>query len=270
MKTDAGTARSSAAGRLREAAGTLGSALLLPALLLAVWQILGDQGYISPLLFPTPLRIAETFTGLIETGQFADNLLISLQRALYGFLIGGGAGLLLGILVGLFRTAEHSLDPTVQMIRMVPHLAVTSLFIMWFGIGETSKVLLIAKGAFFPLYINAFLGIRHVDNKLYEVVRVLGYSRLKQIMLLMLPGAIPNVFLGIRLSVGISWLSLSVAEMMGASSGIGYLMMDARAMSKTPVVFVGIAAFAAIGVLSDVLIRGLERRLIRWKDSYRG
>lgn len=250
--------------------GAIGKGLLLPVLILAAWQYAGDREYISFLLFPTPLRIAETFQQLLENGQWLKHMQISLERVIYGFLLGGLLGLLIGIIVGLFRSAEDALDPTVQMIRMVPHLAVTSLFVLWFGIGETSKVLLIAKGSFFPLYINTFLGLRQVDNKLFEVARVLGYSRFKQVVKLMLPAATPLIFLGIRLSIGISWVSLVVAEMMGASSGIGYLMMDARAMSKTPVVFVGIMTFAICGVLSDLAIRLLEKRLLRWQDSYRG
>lgn len=240
--------------------------LALPVLLLAVWEYLSAHEYISYLLFPAPSRIAETFIALLQSGAWWSNLEISLQRALLGFLLGGGAGLLLGIIVGLFRWVERTMDPAVQMLRMVPHLAVTSLFVLWFGIGETSKVLLIAKGAFFPLYINVFLGLRGVDNKLFEVTRVLEFSRLRQVIQLMLPASLPNLFLGIRMSVAIAWLSLVVAEMMGASSGIGYLMMDARAMSKTPVVFVGIFTFTLIGVLSDWLIRRIERYFLRWKD----
>lgn len=240
--------------------------LVLPVLLLAVWEYLSAHEFISYLLFPAPSRIAETFIFLVQSGAWWSNLEISLQRALLGFLLGGGAGLLLGIVVGLFRWVERTMDPAVQMLRMVPHLAVTSLFVLWFGIGETSKVLLIAKGAFFPLYINVFLGLRGVDNKLFEVTRVLEFSRLRQVIQLMLPASLPNLFLGIRMSVAIAWLSLVVAEMMGASSGIGYLMMDARAMSKTPVVFVGIFTFTLIGVLSDWLIRRIERYFLRWKD----
>ncbi|WP_018752069.1 ABC transporter permease [Paenibacillus sanguinis] len=248
-------------GNLRTVKG-----LVLPVLLLAVWEYLSAHEYISYLLFPAPSRIAETFIVLVQSGVWWSNLEISLQRALFGFLLGGGSGLLLGIVVGLFRWVERTMDPAVQMLRMVPHLAVTSLFVLWFGIGETSKVLLIAKGAFFPLYINVFLGLRNVDNKLFEVTRVLEYGRLRQVIRLMLPASLPNLFLGIRMSVAIAWLSLVVAEMMGASSGIGYLMMDARAMSKTPVVFVGIFTFTIIGVLSDWLIRRIERYFLRWKD----
>lgn len=257
-------------GQFKAKAGRWLTGALLPVAVLVIWQILGDLEYISFLLFPTPLRILSAFTRLYESGELYDNLKISILRAAGGFLLGGGLGLLFGALVGLFRNAERTLDPTFQMVRMVPHLAVTSLFILWFGIGETAKVLMIAKGAFFPLYINTFLGIRGADNKLYEVARVLGFNRWKQLTRLVLPAAMPNIFLGIRLSVGISWLGLVVAELMGSTSGIGYLMMDARASSKTAVVFVGIFIFAVFGKSTDSLIRYIERRTLRWRDSFQG
>ncbi|WP_159886902.1 ABC transporter permease [Paenibacillus puerhi] len=254
--------------RQRLARILLGS--LLPLLLLAAWQVFGDLGLISPLLFPTPLRIAQAAIRLAQTGELASNLRISILRVLGGFALGASLGLALGILVGLFRRTERALDPTVQMIRMVPHLAIAPLFILWFGIGETSKILLIAKGAFFPLYINTFMGIRGADNKLFDVTRVLGFSRWKQIVRLILPAALPNILLGIRISLGVSWLGLVVAELMGSTEGIGYLMSDARQFSKTPVVFVGILIFASFGILSDLLVRLLERKWLSWRDSYKG
>jgi sulfonate transport system permease protein len=243
---------------------------LLPVTVLAVWQVLGDLGYISFLLFPTPQRIGNAFITLAQTGELWSHLWISLARAMAGFALGGGLGFLFGTLVGLYRYAEKTLDPSMQMIRMVPHLAVTSLFILWFGIGETAKILMIAKGAFFPVYINTFLGIRNVDNKLFEVARVLEFSRFKQLIRLVLPAALPNILLGVRLSVGISWLGLVVAELMSSTSGIGYLMLDARASSKTPIVFVGIIIFAVFGKVTDSIVRRLERRLLGWRDSYQG
>lgn len=243
---------------------------LLPVFLLVGWQISGDLGYISTLLFPTPLTIAEAFGRLIQSGELFENLRISVTRAALGFLLGGGLGLLLGLLVGLFRQTERALDPSVQMMRMIPHLAVAPLFILWFGIGEESKVLLIAKGAFFPLYINTFLGIRNADNKLFEVARVLQFSRFKQVIRLALPAAMPNILLGLRLSLAVAWLGLVVAELMASTSGIGYLMSDARQFSKTPVVFVGIIVFAAVGKLIDSFVKLLELRLIKWRDSYKG
>lgn len=251
-------------------AATLGLGLLLPGSVLVLWQTLGHYGMISEMLFPTPYTIAESFVALAASGDLWANYRISLVRALSGFLLGGGLGLLLGILVGLFRRTEKLLDPSLQMIRMIPSLAVVPLFILWFGIGEESKVLLIAKSAFFPLYINAFMGIRGVDNKLFEVARVLGFSPIKQIIRLVLPAALPNIILGLRLSLGLSWLGLVVAELIASTSGIGYMMSDARQFADTPVVFVGIIIFAATGLLSDSIVRYLEGRLLRWQDSYRG
>lgn len=252
----------------KTAAVLLGMAL--PAALLAAWQTLGHYGLISELLFPTPYRIGEALVSLAASGDLGMHFRISAIRAGLGFLLGGGLGLLLGLLVGLFRRSEKLLDPSLQMIRMVPSLAVVPLFILWFGIGEVSKVLLIAKSAFFPVYINTFMGIRGVDNKLFEVSRVLGFSRVKQIVRLVLPAALPNVMLGVRLSLGLSWLGLVVAELIASSSGIGYMMSDARQFADTPVVFVGILVFAAAGLLTDLAARFIERRLLRWKDQTAG
>ncbi|TBL75272.1 ABC transporter permease [Paenibacillus thalictri] len=257
-------------GRLNQRLKIFALGALLPALLLIVWQIMGDAGYISPLLFPTPLRIGAAAVTLASSGELLSNLKISIVRVAAGFVIGGGLGLAFGVFVGLYRKTEKALDPTVQMIRMVPHLAIAPLFILWFGIGETAKILLIAKGAFFPLYINTFLGIRNVDNKLFDVTRVLGYSKLKTIVQLVLPAALPNILLGVRLSLGVAWLGLVVAEIMGSTAGIGYLMSDARQFSKTPIVFVGIIIFALFGKLTDSLVRLLERRWLSWRDSYKG
>nr|WP_238326822.1 ABC transporter permease [Paenibacillus graminis] len=247
-----------------------GLGLLLPGSILILWQVLGHYGMISGMLFPTPYTIAESFVMLSSSGDLWTNLQISTVRALSGFFLGGGLGLLFGMLVGLFRKSEKLLDPSLQMIRMIPSLAVVPLFILWFGIGEESKVLLIAKGAFFPVYIHTFMGIRGTDNKLFEVSKVLGFSRVKQIVRLVLPAAVPNIMLGVRLSLGLSWLGLVVAELIASTSGIGYMMSDARQFADTPVVFVGIIVFAAAGLLSDTIVRLIERRLLRWQDSYQG
>ena len=248
----------------------LGLGLLLPGSVLILWQLLGHYGAISEMLFPTPYRIGQSFVTLAVSGDLWINFKISAVRVLGGFLLGGGLALLLGLLVGLFRRSEKWLDPSLQMIRMIPSLAVVPLFILWFGIGEQSKILLIAKAAFFPIYINTFMGIRDVDNKLFEVSRVLGFSRLKQITRLVLPAALPNILLGVRLSLGLSWLGLVVAELIASTSGIGYMMSDARQFADTPVVFVGIIIFAAAGLVSDALIRLLESRMLKWKDRYQG
>lgn len=141
---------------------------------------------------------------------------------------------------------------------------------MWFGFGELSKVLLISLGAFFPLYVNSFLGVRNVDIKLFEVARVLEFGRYRQLTKLVLPAALPNILLGIRLSLSISWLCLVTAELLGADIGIGFMIQDARSFMQTDIVFVGITIFAIVGKASDSIVRFLEVRMLRWQDSYKG
>jgi sulfonate transport system permease protein len=184
--------------------------------------------------------------------------------------LGAGLGLAAGIWVGFSYRTERLLDPSLQMLRTLPHLAIAPLFILWFGFGEMSKILLIAKGSFFPLYVNTFLGIRSVDSKLFDVAKVFQYSRWQMITKLIVPSSLPNIFLGIRLSLGVAWLGLVVAEMMGSSAGIGYLINDARAFSLTSVVFVGIIVFALLGKLSDSIVLLVERKMLRWQDSFKG
>ncbi|WP_284638613.1 ABC transporter permease [Paenibacillus silviterrae] len=242
----------------------------LPALILILWQLAGSLGFVSGNILPTPATIAVTFYELTASGEILKHLQISIYRAALGFLLGGGLGLVLGLATGLFKKFEQSLDPTVQMIRTIPHLAVTPLFILWFGFGEFSKVLLIAKGAFFPLYVNTFLGIRNVDSKLFDVARILEFSRWQQITKLVLPAALPNILLGLRLSIGVAWLGLVVAELMGSSEGVGYLILDARQFSQTAIVFVGIIIFAVVGKGSDSFVRYLEKRWLKWRDSFTG
>ncbi len=244
--------------------------LLLPVLALAVWQAAGAMGKLNPLLLPTPEIIVKEFVSLTLSGELLSNLRISAWRALLGFLLGGGLGLAAGLWVGFSYRAERLIDPSFQMLRTLPHLAVAPLFILWFGFDETSKVLLIAKGAFFPLYVNTFLGLRSVDRKLFDVAELLQFSRWQLLTKLVLPASLPNIFLGLRLSIGVAWLGLVVAEMMGSSSGIGFMINDARYFSITSVVFVGIIVFAAVGKLTDSLVKLLERRLLRWQDSYKG
>ncbi len=246
----------------------LGSSI--PVAVLVVWQVAVELGLLNPMLFPGPISIFDDFYDMILSGELVHHLGVSVVRAMSGFLIGAVAGLVIGISVGLFRRAEHTLDPTIQMLRTVPLLAVTPLFILWFGFGELSKILLISMGAFFPVYVNSFLGVRNVDAKLFDVARVLEFSRYQQIVKVILPGAMPNILLGIRLSLSVSWLCLVVAELMGADEGVGYLIQDARAYLRTGVVFVGIFIFAIVGKLTDSLVRILEARLLKWQDSYRG
>ena len=242
----------------------------LPLLVLMVWEAAGALGYLSSDFLPTPLVIAEALRDLAVSGQLAHHLGISVWRAALGFVIGGGLGLLFGLWAGFSRRTEYVVDPSIQMLRLVPHLAIAPLIILWFGFGEVSKVLIIAKGAFFPLYIHTLMGIRGVDNKLFEVTRVLGFSRSKQIVRLVIPAAMPGILLGLRLSLALSWLGLVVAELLGSQAGIGFLINVAKQNSVTETIFVGVIIFAVVGKLVDSLVRLLERRLLRWRDGYLG
>ncbi|MGG0292518.1 ABC transporter permease [Bacillus pacificus] len=245
-------------------------AITIPIIILIIWQLAGVFGLVSKTVLPTPLDIFLAFQELIKTGELFGHLSISVFRAAAGFFIGGSLGIILGTIVGFSTRSEQYLDPSVQMLRTVPHLAVAPLFVLWFGFGETSKVLLIADGAFFPLYVNAFLGIRGVDSKLFDVARVLEFSKRKLITKLILPAALPNLLLGARLSLGVAWVSLVVAELMGSTEGIGYMIMDARQFSNTDIVFVGIIIFAFVGKFSDSLVRLLEVNFLRWRDNFKG
>lgn len=243
---------------------------ILPVVIIIIWELTGAWGLISATLLPRPSVIFTTFIDLVLTAGLIGHFQISLLRAIGGFLLGGTLGLLLGLAVGFKQNIEQTLDPTIQMLRTIPTLAVIPLFILWFGFGEVSKILLIAKGAFFPLYVNTFLGIRTVDTKLFEVAKVLEFNRWQQITHLILPSALPNILLGLRLSLGVAWLALVAAELMGSSQGIGYLIMDARQFSQTDIVFVGIIIFAVFGKVSDSLVKVFERKLLKWQDNFQG
>ncbi|QPQ35351.1 MULTISPECIES: ABC transporter permease [unclassified Lysinibacillus] len=243
---------------------------ILPIGLLIIWEVAGRNAYLNPLLLSMPSDILLEFIYLVQHGHLLGHLQISTWRALSGFVLGGGLGLLAGIVVGFSYLSEKLLNPSIQMLRMLPHLAIAPLFILWFGFGETSKLLLIAKGSFFPLYVNTFLGLRSMDRKLFEVAHVLQFNKWHLLTKVIIPSALPNIFLGLRLSLGIAWLGLVVAEMMGSTSGIGFLINDARAMAMISTVFVGIIIFAALGKISDSLILWIERKCLRWQQNFKG
>ncbi|AIQ49441.1 ABC transporter permease [Paenibacillus sp. FSL R7-0273] len=257
-------------GRTKNLLSDWAAGAAIPAAVIALWQLGGSAGWISPEFLPAPWSILSAFAGLAASGELLHHLGVSIGRAGLGYVIGGVLGLLLGVLTGLFRKAEYLLDPSVQVLRLVPHLAIAPLIILWFGFGEVSKIAIILSGAFFPLYINTFMGIRSVDNKLFEVARVLGFGPLQRLRRLILPAALPGILLGLRLSMAVAWIGLVVAELIGSSSGVGFLINEAKQNSNTEVIFVGIIIFAIVGKLIDSLFRVIERKLLHWRDSYQG
>jgi len=241
---------------------------LLPLLILAAWEYSARSGLLSTRVLPEPWAVAKAAWHLVQTGELWSNLKVSAGRAFAGLAIGGGLGLLLGLLTGLFVPAQVALDTTLQMLRNIPPLAMIPLVILWFGIDEGAKLFLVALGVFFPLYLNTFHGIRTVDRNLIEMARSYGLSGWRLYRDVILPGALPSILVGLRFSLGLMWVLLIVAETISSSSGIGYMTMNAREFLQTDVVLVGILLYALLGKIADVAAKGLERVCLRWHPSY--
>lgn len=246
---------------------TLLRRLAVPAAIIALWYALTARGYFDPQTMPSPLAVAESFWQLIITGQLWPNLLISLQRVVLGLGFGMSIGVILGLAAALSRFGEDAIDATVQMARTLPHLALIPLMILWFGIGETPKVVLIALGSLFPIYLNLFSAVRGTDRKLIEAASTLGLSHVETIWHVILPAAVPGFLVGLRQALGASWISLVVAEQINASSGIGYLVMNARDFLRTDIIFDGLIVYALLGLATDQGVRALERYLLAWRPS---
>nr|WP_310198156.1 aliphatic sulfonate ABC transporter permease SsuC [Neobacillus niacini] len=241
---------------------------LLPVLLLFGWLLLSEYGLLSKKILPAPTDVLVAFVELVLSGELFGHLLISFQRAIIGFLIGGSIGLLLGLTNGLFPIAERLLDTTIQMVRNIPHLAMIPLVVLWFGIGEEAKVFLVAIGVAFPIYVNTVHGIRSVDSGLVEMGRVYGLRSGALFWKVVLPGALPSILVGVRYALGIMWLTLIVAETIAAESGIGFMAMNAREFMQTDVVLLSILLYALFGKLADLMARWLERRFLQWHPNY--
>jgi sulfonate transport system permease protein len=241
---------------------------LLPVALLLAWELSARTGWLSSRILPEPWAVAQAFWSLAVSGELWTHLRTSLWRALSGFAVGAGAGLLLGLLTGSFRRAETLLDTTLQMIRNIPALALIPLVILWFGIDESAKLFLLAVGVFFPVYLNTFHGIRAADAQLIEMARSYGLRGWPLYRDVILPAALPSILVGVRFSLGLVWVLLIVAETISAQAGIGYMTMNAREFFLTDVVLLGIIIYALLGKFADSLTRLIERRVLAWHPAY--
>ena len=241
---------------------------LVPVLGLAAWEIAADAHLFAARVMPAPSAVARAFWQTLLDGSLIHAAAISTWRALEGLVIGGTLGFALGVANGLWRPAELLLDSTLQMLRNVPHLAIIPLVILWFGIDEGAKIFLVSIGVLFPVYLNTYHGVRTIDPALTEMGRVYGLGPWARFTRIVLPGALPSVFVGLRYGLGIMWLTLIVAETISASAGIGYMTMNAREFLQTDVVLLGIILYALLGKLSDLVTRALERITLSWHPSY--
>lgn len=245
-----------------------GAGWLVPALLLAVWEAASHMGGIPAHVLPAPSGVAVAFWGLLISGDLVRHIAVSALRAGAGFIIGGGIGFAFGLANGLSGWSRDLSDTTLQMIRNIPHLALIPLVILWFGIDEEAKLFLVALGVFFPIYINTLHGIRTVDPHLLEMGRVYGMTRTELFRRVILPGALPSIFVGLRYALGIMWLTLIVAETISASSGLGYMAMQAREFLMIDIVVLSILIYALLGKLADASARLLERLTLKWHPAF--
>lgn len=238
--------------------------------LLLVWHLAAEWGWINPRTLPSPLQIVATGWKLTLDGTLLQALGVSLARVALGAVLGIATGLVLGLVAGFSRLGEDLVDKPMQMLRTVPFTALVPLFILWFGIDEAPKVLLVALGVAVPLYVNTFGGIRNVDVKLVEVARVVGMGRLAIATQVLLPAALPTLLLGLRFALGLGWIAVIVAETIGANSGIGFLLTNARQFVRTDVMLVCVGLYAVLGLATDYAVRCLERWLLSWRVAYSG
>lgn len=239
--------------------------LLLVALILAVWSVMAGAGKLNPVIMPSPRKIVQTAWKLISNGSLLTNALISVGRVLKGYLLAAVLGILLGILIGLSRHLERISQLLIQILKPIPPIAWIPLVILWFGIGESGKVFLIFLGGFFTILTNVVDGIRQTDVKLIEVARVMEVPFYKRIIRLMIPSAAPNIFTGLRTGLSSCWMCVVAAELVSSTTGLGYLIMNARQFGNTDVVMIGMLSIGIIGKLMDSLLKWIESTVIRWQ-----
>jgi len=241
-----------------------------PVLLLIAWYLVCHFHMFTSSEVASPAQTWDAAKQLWSTGQLQHNLWVSLHRVIEGLGLGVGTGLVLAVISGFFNVGEDLLDPALQALRAVPVLGVLPLFIVWFGIGETPKVFLIALGCLFPVYLNTYGAIRGVDSKLIEAGQTFGLGRLGVITNVVVPGALPGFLVGLRFALVNSWLGVIIAEQINAQSGLGYLITEAQTVNRTDIMFVALLIFAALGILADALVRQLEKSLLVWRRGFSG
>jgi len=271
IETDLFRPRSAHPSRVRRAVDRLRWPLGIyttPVVLFALWEVVSRLGWLPENIAPAPSTILQAGWSLYERGELIPSLTTSLGRAGAGLAIGLAIGVSCGIIGGLLRSGEYLFNGVFQILHTIPLLAILPLMIVWFGIDELTKVLLISFGAAVPMYLNLFAAIRGVDQRLVEMARAAGASRWRQVTRVLLPGALPGFLVGLRFALAYSVLGLVAAELINVDSGIGYLINRAQTYLQTDQVFFGLVIYAVLGLLADQFVRILERVLLAWRPSY--
>ena len=243
--------------------------LILPVALALAWEVAVALKWSDGRLLPTPSRVIDTLMGLARTGELTAHVLATLQRVALGFTFGVAAGTVLGAVSGYWSLARRLIDPMLQALRNIPSIAWVPMFILWFGIFETSKVILIAVGVFFPIYLSLSGAILGVDRKLVEVGRIFRFSHREMITRILLPATLPTYVISLRSGLGLGWMFVVAAEFMGAEEGLGFLLVDGQQTGRPAVILASITAFAILGKLTDWLLAAVSARFLTWQDSFK-
>lgn len=238
--------------------------IALPVSLLIVWELYDLAGQLKPYAMPAPAAIVDTIAEYVKNGKLLANLGISFLRVTEGFLIALAAAFIMGICVSLFNKFNIFTDFAIQILRPIPPIAWIPLAILWFGIGEGSKVFIIFLGAFFPIFLNTVDGIKGIDNKYFELAKVYEIQKSKLIKKVVIPGALPQIMTGIRLGIGSAWVCVVAAEMIGATRGIGFMLSNGRSLSRPDIVILGMLIIGIVGKIMDDLLIVIGKKIIKW------
>ncbi len=238
--------------------------IILLILIIIIWCIASETGYINEILLPSPRMIGQTFIKKLIDKSLLIEIGISIGRVLKGYMCAVIAGICLGVIIGLSEHVHHMTKIIIQILKPIPPIAWIPLVILWMGIGETSKVFLIFLGGFFVILLNVIDGIRYIDPKIVEVSSAVETPKMKYIFQLVIPAAMPNIFTGLRVALGTSWSCVVAAELVAASSGVGYMISNARNFGQMDVVIIGMISIGVVGKLMDEILRLLEKKILAW------
>lgn len=240
------------------------TALIIPVILIVLWQLAANNGLINIQLFPSPARIWQAFVKSVETGKLQANILISLKRVLVGYLYGAALGVIIGVVFGLSKKTYRLFSLLLEILRPIPIIAWVPVLIMIFGIGELSKIIVIVIGSFWSIFLNTYDGIRNVDTKYLEVANMFMKTKLEIVFRVMLPAALPGIFTGLRIGIGSAWISVIGAELIASSAGLGYMISYSREMAQPANMYVSVFIIGIIGYLINVILKLIEKKALRW------
>jgi sulfonate transport system permease protein len=242
-------------------------AAVIPILLVVYWKVASDMGIINPNILASPGSVKSILVEMVNNGKYMKNVSASLTRVVEGYLIGAILGLLIGTLIGLYKNINRALVAVIGILRPIPPIALIPFFILWLGIGETAKITVIAIGSFWPVLLNTIQGIQEADQKLLEVANVFSKSKIIIFFKIILPSAVPAIFTGLRLGISQAWTCVVTAEMIAASAGVGFMIQYARELAQPDMLFLGIITIGIIGVIIDLLMIFLQKKIVYWKPK---